>query len=60
MRYAVTQGKLSAAEIESKCRQVGAKGLKAAPLTRQVFCELDNEQVARLSSMGLKVSRLEK
>ena len=56
MRYAVIPRGLSLEQIESELMKVGARGIKKTRLLGQLFCELDEGQVAMLSQIpGLKV-----
>jgi len=60
MRCIIAKTGLTVSEIESRCRQAGAKNVKAMPLVKQVACDLDEAQVTRLKDMGLKVKPVER
>ncbi len=49
MRYAVILKGLTVSEAETKCRLVGATGIKSRPAMKQIFCNLDPSQVSKLS-----------
>ena len=56
MRYAVIPKGLSLEQVETELTRVGARGIKKTRLLGQLFCELDERQLARLSQIpGLKV-----
>ena len=58
MRYSVFSSQLDPYHVEAKCREVGAGGIKVSPRVKQVFCELNPDQVARLQEAGLKVKEI--
>lgn len=61
MRYAIILKGLTLKEAEIKCISVGARGMKPKPAMKQLFCDLDREQAARLSKVpGLKVREVGK
>jgi len=61
MRYSVISKGFTLTEMETACHRVGAKNIKLLPATKQIFCELDDEQVRRLSAVrGLKVKPVQK
>lgn len=61
MRYSVISKGLTLAEMEAECRKAGAKNLKLLPAMKQVFCELDDGQAAKLSLVrGLKVKPVQR
>jgi len=56
MRYSVISKGLTQSQLETEARNIGAKDIKPAKLVGQVFCELDDGQVRRLSQIpGLQV-----
>jgi len=56
MRYAVIPKGLSLEQVETELTRVGARGIKKTRLLGQLFCELNEGQLARLSQIpGLKV-----
>jgi len=59
MRFAIISKGLSLSQIEAEALRVGAKGIKAAKLLNQVFCEIDGSQAEKLARVpGLKVKPL--
>ena len=61
MRYSVISKGLTMVEVERECRKVGAKNIKPLSAMKQIFCELDEEQARRLSTVqGLKVKPVQK
>jgi len=56
MRYTLTSKSLTLSRIETEALKVGAKGIKKTKLLEQLFCELEEGQVKRLSEVpGLVV-----
>jgi len=54
MRYSLISKGLTLAQIEAEAIRAGGRNIKAARLLNQVFCELDADQVQRLSrTVGL-------
>lgn len=58
MRYCVLCRTIDLAEIEAKCRVVGAINVKVAPRVKQVFCDLTSEQADKLLKQSLKVKEV--
>ena len=58
-RYAVISKGLSVSEITREVKRVGGLNIREAPLTEQVFCDLDDEAAARLDEIpGLTVKKV--
>lgn len=56
MRYSITSARLNLEQIEAEAAKVGARNVRKAPLLEQLFCELDEGEARKLSSVpGLKV-----
>jgi len=56
MRYSVISKGLTQSQLETAATKIGAKNIKPAKLLGQLFCELDDGQVRRLSQVpGLQV-----
>ena len=61
MRYAVISKGTTLEEVVVRCKSVGARRIKPKPAMKQLFCDLDREQAAKLSKMpGLKVKEVAK
>ena len=59
MRYAVITKGLTQAQLEAEVKKVGGHDINRTKLLGQIFCELDQEQVEKLSSVsGLKIKPL--
>lgn len=55
MRYAAMSKNLTTDQIASAVKSVGAKEVKEANLVEEVFCELDDEQLEKLSKTNIDV-----
>ncbi|MDO8691355.1 MAG: hypothetical protein Q7R39_15320, partial [Dehalococcoidia bacterium] len=63
MRYAVIShpGAWGLSEVEAKVKQYGGRDIRLAPMSGQVFCDLDPEKAALLAQLpGLVVRPVEK
>jgi serine protease AprX len=61
MRYAIIPKELALDQAERECRGVGAKNIKPLPAAKQLFCDLDEEQAKKLSSVaGLKLKPVQR
>jgi serine protease AprX len=49
MRYVVIAKKISLNEAEKLCRSAGATNITVMPITKQLYCDMSEEQAARLS-----------
>ena len=59
MRYAVISKGLAIEEMQQECLKAGACNLKVAPHVEEIFCDLDQTQVQKLSQVpGLAVKPL--
>ena len=59
MRYAIVSKSMAIAEAKAAAIKVGAKDIREAKLINQIFCELTDEQVERLSKVqGISVKSL--
>lgn len=59
MRYAVIPRGLTLAEAEIKAKQAGATNMRRTGTVSELFCDLTEEQAARLAQdMGLRVRRV--
>jgi serine protease AprX len=47
MRYAIISKGLSLPQIQAECHRLGARNIKVAPVSEQVFCDLEEEAAAR-------------
>jgi serine protease AprX len=58
MRYSIISKGLTQSQLEIEAIKIGAKNINPAKLLGQLFCELDDGQVRRLSQVpGLQVKR---
>ncbi len=55
MRYTLSSQSMSIEQLEAEVTKTGGKDIRKAPLAGFVFCELDPEQAARLSSLGIEL-----
>jgi len=61
MRYAIILKGMPLNEAEGKLKSVGAWNIKTMPAMRQIFCDLDPEQAAALSTAaGIKVKEVKR
>lgn len=61
MRYAIVLIGMPINEAEAKLKSVGALNIKPKPAMKQIFCDLDPEQVAILSGVvGIKVKEVKR
>jgi len=61
MRYAIILKGMPLNQAEAKLRSVDAQNIKPKPAMKQIFCDLDPEQAAALSTVaGLKVKEVKK
>lgn len=61
MRYSVIAKTISVGEAERLCRSVGATNISTMPLTKVVFCDMDEEQANILSqNTSVIVKQVEK
>lgn len=55
MRYTLSSKSLSLPQIESEVKKIGGRDVRIAPLAGFVFSELDPEQAAWLSRLGIEL-----
>ena len=61
MRYSVIAKGIPVEEVLGHCLRIQAKNIKSMQATKQVFCDMEPEQAARLSKVqGLAVKKVEK
>jgi len=59
MRYAVISKGLTTEEMQQECLKAGARNLKIATYVKEIFCDLDQTQVQRLTQVpGLAIKSL--
>lgn len=58
MRYSIRSKKLTISELVSVVQSYGGTSLKAMPLVKQVYAELDSTQVSQLKAIGLIVKQV--
>jgi len=59
MRYALISKILPIDKLTEEATRIGAKNVKVAKLVNEVFCELDEDQIASLSKIpGIDIKRL--
>ena len=58
MRYAVTLRGLTASEIHDEVKSIGGRNMRVALASKQVFCDLNEDQAKNLRSKGFKVTAI--
>lgn len=58
MRYAVISKALSISQLQAEVQKCGGRNLKVAPASKQIFCDLSDESVAKLRAAGCSVSKV--
>ncbi len=58
VRYAIISNELTILQLQSEVQRCGGKNLKVASASKQVFCDLNDEGVAKLRAIGCIVSAI--
>jgi len=58
MRYAVVSKDLTISQLQDEVKRAGAKNIRVALASKQVFCDLEPDAVSKLQAMGCSVTRI--
>lgn len=58
MRYAVISLGLTISQLQDEVKKYGGRNLKVAPVSKQIFCDLDDAVVSKLREVGCIVNKV--